>query len=290
MQSQLERAYDLIKQGREPVAIEIIEAIIKLEPDNDDAWWLLANASKDTQTQKNALEAVLDIGTNPIREAKATEMLRVLEQHSPINQAQDEFDDSEFYFASDEPVVSAPRRKPALKSEHEVVRDERRDSRVEKRSRRRGGGCGGCIAGCFRMGCMAIILLAICGGLIGFGISRTAGNVFELPQEYGVQGALAFEEPQSVLIGADQTHYWTYDGTAGTTLKLHITSDSGDIAPPLILFSPSGEFLTTINSFSFGDSTENRLSYTLKEDGLHVIVVPAFAGLAEGTYTLEVVD
>lgn len=277
MQSQLERAYDLIKQGREQEAIDIIEAVIKLEPDNDDAWWLLANATEDIATRKRALETVLKIGTNPIREDKARDMLRVIEKQTPVANG-DAFDESEYYFASADEQEFLPRRKPELPSE----------TKRQSRRRSRGGGCGGCIGGIIKLGCMAIILLAVCGGLIGFGISRTADNVFVLPEQYGVQGALAFEEPVTDFLADNQAHYYTYNGTADTNFKLRITSDSPDIAPVLFLFTPTGELLTTINSFS--TETGNGLSYTLPSDGQYIIVVRNGLELGIGNYTLEVVD
>ena len=47
MNEQLNHADDLIKQGQIQEAIDIIEPIIRNDRDNEDAWWLLANATED---------------------------------------------------------------------------------------------------------------------------------------------------------------------------------------------------------------------------------------------------
>lgn len=75
MEDQLNRAYDLIKNGQTDEALPMLEAIIRDDRDNDDAWWLYANAVDDPEAKRNALNNILRIGTNAAREEKVRFML-----------------------------------------------------------------------------------------------------------------------------------------------------------------------------------------------------------------------
>lgn len=80
MKEQLDRAYTLIREGQTAEAITIIEAVIRENPENDAAWWLLANASFEPDVKRNALNNVMRLSSNPERRAKAAEALQNLER------------------------------------------------------------------------------------------------------------------------------------------------------------------------------------------------------------------
>jgi tetratricopeptide (TPR) repeat protein len=64
-EEQLRKAVALMKQGEKKQASQIIQAVIKQDPDNINAWWLTANILSDQpERQKKALERVLSI--NPL--------------------------------------------------------------------------------------------------------------------------------------------------------------------------------------------------------------------------------
>jgi len=102
-ESQLRRAYELIKEGREQEAIGIIEPLIRFDPDNEDAWWLLANATEDADSKRNALNNVLRLSGNPTRVEKAQQMLRIVNAQQSDNELFDDFDS----FGSSENVYSS---------------------------------------------------------------------------------------------------------------------------------------------------------------------------------------
>lgn len=62
----LRRAYQLIKAGKKQAAVEILRPVCKAEPDNPDAWWLLANALTEPRQIQMALQNLLLI--NPFHE------------------------------------------------------------------------------------------------------------------------------------------------------------------------------------------------------------------------------
>lgn len=61
---QLDRAYTLIKDGQLQEAISIIEAVIRADRENENAWWLLANATNDPAAKQNALNNVIRLTEN----------------------------------------------------------------------------------------------------------------------------------------------------------------------------------------------------------------------------------
>lgn len=79
MDEQLNQVYELIKQGKTEEAIAELEPFIRANRDNDDAWWLYANAVDDPARKRNALNNILRIGTNEAREAKVRHMLAQLD-------------------------------------------------------------------------------------------------------------------------------------------------------------------------------------------------------------------
>lgn len=79
MEAQLNQAYELIKDGRTDEALPLLENVIRDNRDNDDAWWLYANAINDRDAKRNALNNILRIGTNEARLEKVHFMLAQLD-------------------------------------------------------------------------------------------------------------------------------------------------------------------------------------------------------------------
>lgn len=82
-QKKLERAFKLIKRDKTDDALNILRPIIDSEPDNIDAWWLLAYASTEPQEVRGALLRVLRLDPNYTNAPKAREMLARLNQEYP---------------------------------------------------------------------------------------------------------------------------------------------------------------------------------------------------------------
>src|SRR6476660_2188994 len=75
--SQLEEAYRLIQQEDLDGAITILRPVTSAQPNNVDAWWLLANAVSEPDDAFDALRNVLRINPN---HGQAKELLSKLEQ------------------------------------------------------------------------------------------------------------------------------------------------------------------------------------------------------------------
>src|SRR5258706_12208438 len=78
--SQLEQAYRLIQQDNLDQAIAILKPITAREPNNADAWWLMANAVSEPHDAHEALQNVLRL--NPAND-QARELLQQLEKEFP---------------------------------------------------------------------------------------------------------------------------------------------------------------------------------------------------------------
>src|SRR5260370_13669220 len=78
--SQLEQAYRLIQQDNLDQAIAILKPITTAQPNNADAWWLMANAVTEPEQAHNALQHVLQV--NP-GHSEARDLLNKLEAEFP---------------------------------------------------------------------------------------------------------------------------------------------------------------------------------------------------------------
>lgn len=82
-QQQLAQAYELIKQEQVDEALGILKPITVAEPDNVDAWWLLANAAGEPREARIALINVLKIDPNYSKASDAQELLDKLNDMYP---------------------------------------------------------------------------------------------------------------------------------------------------------------------------------------------------------------
>ena len=77
---QLVKAFDLIKKDQTEEATALLKPIVAAEPDNKDAWWLMANAAGEPRDARRALVNVLKI--DPAH-AKARDLLDKLNEQFP---------------------------------------------------------------------------------------------------------------------------------------------------------------------------------------------------------------
>jgi hypothetical protein len=80
--NQLEQAYRLIQQDDLDRAIAILKPIVAAEPDNADAWWLMAHAVSEPQDAREPLENVLRLRPD---HAEARQLLNELEQEAALD-------------------------------------------------------------------------------------------------------------------------------------------------------------------------------------------------------------
>lgn len=260
-ESQLQRAYNLIKQGREQEAIEIIEPLIRFDPDNGDAWWLLANATSDSDAKRNALNNVIRLGENPTRVQKAQQMLAIL------GDEQDEMLYDDFSSLPQEDPFDDPAKRSGFAAPQQapVVVKERRGP--------------GCFTGC--LGIIGILVLLSCIGC--FAIVAAAPNFFdflEIPAEYVDAGAI---EPGQMVDGeltsGNERIGYTYSARGAEDITIYVDTNRGEFPPLVFVYDmDSGEL--HFNDFSAaGDSTtrgEATFTAYLENAGQYLVVVRAW--------------
>ena len=257
MNEQLNHAYDLIKQGQVQEAIDIIEPIIRNDRDNEDAWWLLANATEDVDAKRNALNNVLRITENDSRKDKAETLLRQLD---------DPFD---FDISTTNKVGM---------SEYVAV-DE-----VPKKS-----------SGRFNCATISLIIVGIIGacGLFGcFAIYSASGNLMEsasYPQNFDDMGILTGDDEVVGELSVEESRdVYHYDGLEGDMITISVSSN-GTMTPFITLFDNQSQQLL---AFSQPNSLEpTSISFTLPESSEYIIVINGIEFFGEefgfGEYTLE---
>jgi len=72
---QLERAYNLIQQEQLDEALRILKGIVAQQPNNGDAWWLMANAVSDPNEAYEALGNVLRLNPHHVEAREAYDQL-----------------------------------------------------------------------------------------------------------------------------------------------------------------------------------------------------------------------
>lgn len=71
----LQQAYQLIRSGEKTEAVKLLLPIVRADPENADAWWLLANAVDKSDQARRALQQVLKVRPNDQRARRFLEQL-----------------------------------------------------------------------------------------------------------------------------------------------------------------------------------------------------------------------
>lgn len=259
MNEQLNHAYDLIKQGKIQEAIDIIEPIIRSDRNNEDAWWLLANATEDIDAKRNALNNVLQITENESRKNKAETLLRQLD---------DPFD------------FDIPATNTVGMSEYVAIDD------VPKKS-----------SGRFNCATISLIIVGLIGacGLFGcFAIYNFVGDemfdILSIPEIYDNLGTLENNETYTDDISSSQPiDGYFYSGELGEELQITLTTNA-EVAPFITIYDINNSALIAISQTRSFDGNAS-LSYQLAEDGDFLIAIRGLELLGSevgfGDYELE---
>lgn len=122
----LQVAYRLIREGNKQEAVRILTPIVRADPQNADAWWLLANAVDNPEQKRRALERVLRLRPE---DARAQRMYANLQNPAPRARrpapsavesfpVRDEFSTHDAEFSLDEsvdPFGVAPRERVVVR-------------------------------------------------------------------------------------------------------------------------------------------------------------------------------
>ncbi|MGB7338251.1 MAG: hypothetical protein WBC91_05100 [Phototrophicaceae bacterium] len=259
MSDQLDQAYDLIKSGQGSEAIDILEDIIRTDRNNEDAWWLFANATTDPEAKRNALNNVLRLSENEDRQNKARTLLQSLRT--------DQYD-----FDIDTPSS-------AKMGAYEAI-----DDAPAKKSGR---------FNCATISLILVGLIGVCACIGVFGIYTVAGDIFSFvnpPSDYIDNGILEIGETYNGTLSADNpTAGYSYSGDAGDELVITVTSDNV-AAPFIIIYNVNEGFLTAISQTQ-ALSTTASLTYSLPDASEYLITLRSATVLGTdigfGDYILE---
>ncbi len=105
-QAELQEALRRIKSGRPHEAYPILDALLRADPDNDNAWWLMAHAVNDSQYKRTALENVVRLRPDF---TEARRMLDALGRQPASSAAlQSPPPDTPFYYGDAQPIGPPP--------------------------------------------------------------------------------------------------------------------------------------------------------------------------------------
>ena len=260
MSEQLDHAYDLIKQGEAQGAIDVIEPLIRAEPDNEDAWWLLANATSETEAKRNALNNVLRLTSNTAREEKAQTML-----------AQLDADPYDFDVSTASTV--------GMSSYQETTHTKENSS-----------GCGRFVLAV--IGVVGTCALVSCIGI--FWLTTMMFQMFAFPDTYEAMGTVVFEETvEGNLTTTDPIDGYTFVGNEGDMLEIELESDA-EVAPFIILYDVETEEIMGLAQVDETFSILDANVLLVPEDGEYLLVIIGIDFLGQsvgyGDYTLTIYE
>lgn len=239
---QLQQAYQLIQNDQQQAAIDILEPFLKDHPNNEDAWWLFANATDNHSQKREALNKVLALSSRENRLTKARIM-------------REQLDDTTFDF---DIQPATPRSQSPYRALDRVTPPTKR-----------GLSCANIIlltTGIIGM-CACVTSLAF---YFLFGDMRVA---LTYPESFGTLETITVDETINDDLTTQQpVDGFLYQGTADETIQI-VLSTEADFAPIIVVFDEAEqpiEFMTP------GSSQLMSLNFTPPDDAQYTITVRAF--------------
>lgn len=298
---QLQQVYEAIKAGRKQEAISILRPILEANPDQANAWWLMANAQQDPQAIREALENVLRLRPD---NDKAQQMLAKLDARYPRKPKPpaDEFD----FDVQDDPFGGeeyVPRQRPAASAAPGQV--------TVVKGTSSSGSSNKVLLILAVIGVAAFVACGACFALPALGITIFSQQVINNPTvaaaiqemadsvtmiaaqnaanttlgDYVSRGTIQRGQTLQGNVDTIDDDGWVYNADGGEQLTIEVLA-RGDLDPQLSIFRPDGTLLAQNDDINFMDDTNSRVQVTLPTSGPYVIVVNAFG--QGGEYDLTV--
>ncbi len=262
----LQQAYRLIRDGSREEAARLLVPIVRTDPSNADAWWLLANALDNPEQQRRALKRTLSLRPN---DERARQMLNRLQSGA-------EFADEVFY---EEPI---------------------------QRASGRGGGtiflalvgllvvlsCGACLFA-FTVGLpnftQIVSEIEVTVPVIQFAqtvATATPAPPPTVPADLQKRGSIEVGQTVSQSVDTFRDDGWNFSGEANQHVIVEVDAVDPDLDPLLYLYAPD-QLLIAENDDIDGSTNRNaRIDITLPTTGVYTIRVSAF--VQGGAYHLSV--
>lgn len=307
---QLQQAYRLIRDGNKTQATAILVPIVRNEPNNADAWWLLANAVSGVDQQRRALEQVLRLRPN---DDKARQMMDRIGGFGASPQPPDPWatqpppsdpfgSDPFAHVGSGQSAPYYPQPRTGGMQSAPPIAPQRK-------------GTNPCVIVLAIVGFVVVVGCAACmllsGGTIGTFVSGFLGTLTADPDLANTFGtAIANITPEGSNLGSrlsgnftdrgtierGQTlnanvdtfvdDGWTFDGDSGDSVTIEVRA-RGDLDPELFLYDPQRLLIAENDDINLlqGD-TNSRVTITLPASGKYTIIVSAFG--EGGDYEISV--
>ena len=278
--AQLQQVYQLIKNGEQEEAISVLRPMLTVDPNNADAWWLMANAVSDPAEQRSALEKVVMLRPDhaqaraKLAELKAASEFRFEDSSSAVG-----FGDTLEKPKRDQPVY-VQAAEPAKKGTNPVV---------------------------IILAVIGVAALVICGacfvittqGMNMFGqvMSTVVSSITSMPGSFpedlsdisNVQSNPNINRGDTVVgqvtspFGAEG---YKFSGETGQDITITVSTQDNDFLPEVGLYDPSGKLVDSEGVFSSSSSEDATISARLPSSGTYTVVVRGF--FSEGKFSLTV--
>jgi hypothetical protein len=300
---QLQQAYEAIKAGRRQEAIGILRPFLRANPDHANAWWLLANAEREPEAIREALDNVLRLRPD---NDKAQQMLAKLEARYPRKPKPpvDEFD-----FGAEDDLFGDEEYDPHYKPKNSSRAASATPGRVTVV--KSGNSNSTALILLAVVGVIAVVACGACFALPTLGITLFGQQMSQVVNDPTFVAALQEMADNVTMMSVDNTTLgeyvsrgtiqrgqtmqgnvdtfdddgWVYNADGGEQLTIEVTA-RGDLDPQLYIFRPDGTLLAGNDDIDFMDNTNSRVQVTLPTSGPFVIVVSAFG--TGGEYDLAV--
>jgi len=280
--AQLQQAYQLIKNGQRDEAIAILRPIVTVDPNNVDAWWLMANAAIEPAEQRSALDRVLLLRPD---HKQAQEKLNALKGAEEFR-----FDQPGDSVGFGDVPEKAKRGQPMT-----VVQQPRQ-------------GTNPIVIILAVVGVLALVVCGVCfviasqgATLFGSAIATLAESVTSLPGTFSsfednlgdvdnltMRGSInRGDTVNGRLSSLFESDGYTFNGETGQSITITVDTSADDFLPQVALYDPGDQLVESDSAFSFDSSLDSSIIVRLPSSGQYTIVVSGFFG-SEGSYTLMV--
>ncbi len=320
---QLEQAYGYLKEGKRDQARALLEPILSANPDNVDAWWLMAMIVTSPTEKLNALQNVLRIKPD---HANARRVLDTLETQMPaFGLDEDPFATpgptapfgtpaspaspvpyvppagSQIGESADDPFALPPAMTTQPASGPRVASSLPGQTMPAYRPPAQKSGTNPLvyvlIALIVAVVCICVGCAALFGGSIAAVINDptfqavlgTGFTMFEapdrLPNGAASQGTLNPNQSRSAQLDPLEQHVWKYQGRSREPITITVSTESSTFNAFIGIYDASGKLISRSAAGRTGRTAS--LTVTLPSDGTYSILVGGLGG-SFGTYQIQV--
>lgn len=302
---QLSQAYQYLQHGKREYAANLLTVLLATEPENADAWWLLAQAAGDARTAYRALVRYLEL--RPYDKRAQDTLQRMLMRLALANQRTAT---QQLYAAQRSGLYPAAGAPPQLEDSRPVLRRRARNRRIAQPRQNDDSNMMRWALGLaviFGMvGCAILGLVMLNGVAVGMRSVEAAVSEFNpsLPivriemsnsQPYHPElgnvnalGSISYYQFRSGMLAelTDQ-HAYTFTGKTGDFVLIEVSAVNGaQLDPAVAVYGPDRKLVEGNTDISVIDRNA-RLSFSLPVDGEYTIVVSSQAGTGAYQVTLR---